>query len=337
MKILITGVAGFLGSHIAEALLKEGHNVVGIDNLIGGEISNIPEGVEFYEFDLNNIVQDKRDIFSNVDIVIHCACTPHEGLSVFSPAFVTQNTFQITANVLSASARANVKKFVYMSSMARYGSQQTPFTEDMTPMPQDPYGIAKYASEMLVKNVSEVHGMDYAILVPHNIIGPRQKYDDPFRNVVSIMINRALQGKQPIIYGDGSQMRCFSFVNDLINPILTACLSDAANGQTINIGPDDEFITINDLAKRICDQVGLPCNPIYLPGRPQEVKLANCSADKAREILNYKETINLNQGLSEMIDWIKANGTKKFKYHLPVELVKENTPATWTEDLFNTL
>lgn len=337
MKILITGVAGFLGSHIAEALLKLGHKVVGIDNLIGGEISNIPEGVEFYEFDLSSIVQDKRNIFLNVDIVIHCACTPHEGLSVFSPAFVTQNTFQITANVLSVSSMANVKKFVYMSSMARYGSQQIPFTEDMTPMPQDPYGIAKYASEMLVKNVSKVHGMDYVILVPHNIIGPRQKYDDPFRNVVSIMINRALQGKQPIIYGDGSQMRCFSFIDDLINPILTACLSDAANGQTINIGPDDEFITINDLANRICDQLGLPYNPIYLPGRPQEVKLANCSADKARKILNYKETINLNQGLLKMIDWIKASGTKKFKYHLPVELIKENTPTTWTKDLFNTL
>lgn len=109
-----------------------------------------------------------------------------------------------------------------MSSMARYGSQETPFTEDMTPMPQDPYGIAKYASEMLVRNVCYTHGMDFVILVPHNIIGPRQKYDDPFRNVVSIMINRALQGKQPIIYGDGNQMRCFSFISDLINPYSTS-------------------------------------------------------------------------------------------------------------------
>lgn len=336
MKILVTGVAGFLGSYIAEAFLKLNYEVVGIDNLIGGELSNIPEGVEFYELDLNNL-EAINDIFIGVDIVVHTACTPHEGLSVFSPAFVTQNTFQVTANVLSASARANVKKFVYMSSMARYGSQETPFTEDMTPMPQDPYGIAKYASEMLVRNVCYTHHMDFVILVPHNIIGPRQKYDDPFRNVVSIMINRALQGKQPIIYGDGNQMRCFSFISDLINPIVQACLDGRGNHQVINIGPDDEFITINDLAKRICDQVGLPYNPIYLPSRPQEVKLANCSALKARNVLGYRKTITLDQGLSEMIEWIKTKGTKKFKYHLPVELVKHNTPTTWTDDLFNTL
>ena len=334
MKILVTGVAGFLGSYIAEAFLKLDYQIVGIDNLIGGELSNIPEGVEFYELDLNNL-ESINDIFTGVDIVVHTACAPHEGLSVFSPAFVTQNTFQITANVLSASARANVKKFVYMSSMARYGSQETPFTEDMTPMPQDPYGIAKYASEMLVRNVCNTHHMDFVILVPHNIIGPRQKYDDPFRNVASIMINRALQKKQPIIYGDGEQVRCFSFIEDLIDPITNACLNNSVNGQVINIGPDDEFTTINELAKKICDYIGLHFDPIYLQHRPQEVKVATCSSEKSKNLLNYKKTIDLDQGLQKMINFIIKNGVKPFKYHLPVEILTSKTPKTWIGNFIN--
>jgi UDP-glucose 4-epimerase len=147
-----------------------------------------------------------------VELVVHSACTAYEGLSVFSPSLVAQNTSQITTNVLSASIQVGVKKFVYMSSMARYGTQPIlPFTEDMIPKPQDPYGIAKYASELMVENLSNVHGMNYSILVPHNIIGPGQKYDDPYRNVASIMVNRFLQGKQPIIYGNGNQKKMFLF------------------------------------------------------------------------------------------------------------------------------
>lgn len=333
-NILITGVAGFLGSYIAEAFIKLNYNVIGIDNLIGGDILNIPDKVKFYKMDLNNF-NSIQSLFNDVDIVIHAACTPHEGLSVFSPAFITQNTFQITSNVLSASVKSGVKKFVYMSSMARYGSQETPFVESMFAKPQDPYAIAKYASELLVENICSTYKMDYVILVPHNIIGPKQKYDDPFRNVVSIMINRALQGKQPIIYGDGSQMRCFSYIDDLINPILKACLSDLANGQIINIGPDDEFITINYLAEKICSLTELKYNPIYLPSRPREVKFANCSSEKAKRILGYEKTIKLEDGLKKIIQWIQKNGVKDFKYHLPIEIINKDTPKTWTSNLFN--
>ena len=156
-------------------------------------------------------------MFSDVDLVLHTACTAYEGLSVFSPSLVTNNTFQITSTTLSASASSGVKKFVYMSSMARYGSQEiVPFSEYMTPNPQDPYGVAKYASELLIRNICTTQGIEFSIVVPHNIIEPRQKYDDPFRNVASIMINRMLSGSQPIIYGDGTQQRCFSFMDDVI-------------------------------------------------------------------------------------------------------------------------
>jgi len=332
---MITGIAGFMGSHLADKFLNKGYEVYGIDNLIGGYKENIPKGITWWNLDLGNF-DEIKDKFSGIDTVIHTACTAYEGLSVFSPSLVTRNTSHITTTVLSASIKSGVKKFVYMSSMARYGTQDiVPFTEDMTPKPQDPYGIAKVASELLVKNLCETHGMKYVILVPHNIIGPRQKYDDPYRNVASIMINRMLQGKQPIIYGNGEQMRCFSFIQDVIDPLMIACETDFVNSQIINIGPDEEFITINELAKTIAEILKFNLDPIYMPGRPQEVFYANCSSDKARKLLNYKTKVSLKEGLTELVDWIMLNGTKEFNYHLPIEFITESTPRTWTERLFN--
>jgi UDP-glucose 4-epimerase len=221
-----------------------------------------------------------------------------------------------------------------MSSMSRYGTQEIlPFTEDMIPKPQDPYGIAKYASELLIKNLCDTHGMKYVIVVPHNIIGPRQKYDDPYRNVASIMINRMLQGKPPIIYGDGNQMRCFSFWEDVASPLMIACESDIVNGEIINVGPDEEYITINELAKKLSKILDFTEVPIYMPGRPQEVKLANCSAEKARKLLNYRTAISLDEGLEILVDWIKSKGKKDFSYHLPLEFITDSTPKTWSEKL----
>ena len=332
-KVLITGVAGFMGSHLADEFLKREYEVRGIDNLVGGYGDNVPDGVNFLESDLGNF-DAVKDFFCGVELVVHTACTAYEGLSVFSPALVTRNTSHITTVAISASVRAKAKKFVFMSSMARYGTQDVvPFTEDMIPKPQDPYGIAKYASELLIRNISETHGMKYSILVPHNIIGPRQKYDDPFRNVASIMINRMLQGKQPIIYGDGTQRRCFSFMKDVTNPLMIACETERADGLVVNIGPDEEFVTINQLAELIAEILNFRLDPIYMPGRPQEVKDANCSATLARKILDYKTSVSLQSGLRELATWIEARGPKPFHYHLPIEIVTEKTPKTWTEKL----
>jgi UDP-glucose 4-epimerase len=335
MRVLITGVAGFLGSHLADAFLKRGDSVVGIDNLLGGYMENVPKGVEFHRIDLSDL-DSIEPCFHGVDLVVHAACTAYEGLSVFSPALVSQNTYQITATTLSASVRNGVKKFVFMSSMARYGTQESvPFTEKMTPNPQDPYGISKLAAELLVKNICMTHSVNYVILVPHNIIGPRQKFDDPYRNVASIMINRILQGKSPIIYGDGSQRRCFSFIQDVVSPIISACLSATANSEVINIGPDEEFITINNLARKISRILGFNEPPIYLPERPKEVKDANCSADLARKLLGYNTAISLDEGLIQLTDWIKVRGPKPFSYHLPLEFSTPDTPKTWSDELMN--
>ena len=331
--IFITGVAGFLGSHLAERMLDKGHRVIGCDNLIGGYIDNIPEDVEFYQYDcqyLNSMIKIMKD----VDIVYHCAATAYEGLSVFSPYLVTKNIYQISMSIFTAAIVNKVERIVFCSSMARYGTQEkVPFTEDLTPKPQDPYGIAKYASELTLKNLCEVHGIDYVIAVPHNIIGPKQKYDDPYRNVASIMINRMLQGKQPIIYGDGTQKRCFSFVQDDIEVLEKLAFNDNVVGEVINIGPDEEFVTINELAEVLAKLLDFKLNPIYYPDRPQEVKLANCSADKARKLLGYKTSYTLEQGLKEMIDYIKQKGTKKFRYQFDIEIVNDKTPKTWTKRL----
>lgn len=333
-KVFITGVAGFLGSHLADRCLELGYEVIGCDNLIGGYLDNIPDGVDFYQYDCQYLNSMKK-IMQGVDTVYHCAATAYEGLSVFSPHLVTQNTFQITSTMASAAVSCGVRRFVYCSSMARYGTQdRVPFTEDMIPKPQDPYGIAKLAAEDLVRNLAQVHGMEYVIVVPHNIIGPRQKYDDPYRNVASIMINLMLQGRQPIIYGDGEQRRCFSFVQDDIQILEQLITAPNVTGEVINIGPDEEFISINELAVKIAELLSFDLKPVYVPGRPQEVKLATCSAEKARRLLGYKTEYTLEQGLQEMIDWIKARGPKKFRYTFDLEIVSEKTPRTWKDRLF---
>lgn len=330
--VVVTGVAGFLGSHVADAYLAKGWQVRGIDNLLGGSVENVPAGVDFYELDLDDL-EAITPVFVGADLVIHAACTAYEGLSVFSPSLVVRNTVQISVNAMTAGIRAGVPKFVYMSSMARYGDNLGVFfDETLTPKPQDPYGIAKLSAERLLQNLAEVHDVDLVILVPHNIVGARQKFDDPFRNVASIMTNRMLQGKQPIVYGDGSQQRCFSFIQDVINPILTACESEDAVGEVINIGPDESPITILSLAERLAAIIGFELDPIFMPGRPQEVPIALCSSDKARRLLGYETTVSLDQGLTDLVDWIRPR-VKEFEYHLPIEIESDKTPKTWTQKL----
>lgn len=332
--IFITGVAGFLGSHLAESFLKQGNRVIGCDNLIGGYLDNVPAGVEFHTADCLDRAK-MVDLMRGVDVVYHTAAYAYEGLSVFSPYLVTQSIYGATVSVVSAAVANKVKRFVQCSSMARYGTQPTvPFTEDMICQPQDPYGIAKYAAELTVRNLCEVHGMEYVIAVPHNIIGPRQKYDDPFRNVASIMVNLMLQGRQPIIYGDGEQKRGFSFVDDVVAPLKRMSTDDVPVGEIINIGPDDQFITINELSILIAKLLDFKLAPIYMPGRPQEVRYATCSADKARKLLDYKTTVSLEDGLKSMIQYIRTRGTKPFLYHLDLEIVSDKTPRTWKDRLF---
>ena len=332
MKVFISGVAGFLGSHLADAHTQRGDQVVGCDNMIGGDLQNLPEGIEFREADCGHIGTMKQ-MLTGVDLVYHCAAIATEGLSVFSPAIIAKHVFENTAGLLAAAASKKVNRFVYCSSMARYGKGEPPFREDQRPTPEDPYGIAKFAAELLVADVCETHGLEYVIAVPHNIIGPRQKYDDPFRNVAGIMINRMLQGKQPIIYGDGEQQRSFSFVQDCVDPLIKMGTQPGLCGEVINIGPDEEPVSVNRLAEIIAELMSFELHPIYVDERPREVKVATCSADKARRLLGYQTKVTLRDGLQSMVNWIREHGPKPFEYHLPIEIDSPLVPATWRDRL----
>tara|TARA_B100000686_G_scaffold319993_1_gene371207 strand:- start:2539 stop:3543 length:1005 start_codon:yes stop_codon:yes gene_type:complete len=334
MKVFITGIAGFLGSHIADKLIERGDDVFGCDNLIGGYLENVPSGAEFNQVDAIYLNQMKK-MTKDMDLIIHTACTAYEGLSVFSPYLVSQNTYQISMSVFTAAADNKIPKVINCSSMARYGEQEVlPFTENLVPKPLDPYGIAKLASEQTLEIMSKVHNFEFVNLVPHNIIGPRQKYDDPYRNVVSIMINRILNGDPPIIYGDGSQQRCFSDINDVVDPIMKSIDTPKAVGETINIGPDEDVISIKELAYKVLKVLNSDLEPIYVDPRPLEVKIAHCSADKAREILGYNTSVSLDESIEKIANWIIEVGPKKFRYHLDIEILNDNTPKTWTKKLF---
>jgi UDP-glucose 4-epimerase len=332
MKIFITGVAGFLGSHLADRMLELGHEVSGNDTMIGGYRDNVPTKVKFYEIDCCDN-EELSAVMTGTDIVIHTAATAHEGLSVFSPRFITRNIFEASVSTISAAIQNKVKRFVFCSSMARYGNQQTPFTEDMTPLPEDPYAVAKVASEQILKMLSETHGMEWNIAIPHNIVGPRQCYDDPFRNVMSIMINRVLQGNPPIIYGDGLQTRCFSYIGDCIQCLEKLALDPHVVYETINIGPDEGTITVKEMALKVMEVCDFDGEPIHMPDRPREVKHASCSAEKARRILGYETKATLEQSIRETVDYVKNRGPHPFNYRYKLEIINEKTPATWKDRL----
>jgi UDP-glucose 4-epimerase len=332
-KIFITGVAGFLGSHLADAMLADGHKVVGVDSLIGGDLENVPSAVDFIAVDCNDFAQ-MRVLCDGCDVVYHCAATAYEGLSVFSPATVTRNIVGASVSVFSAAIAAGAKRIVNCSSMARYGNGTPPFRETDDVRPQDPYGIGKVAAENFLRNLCDTHRVQWVIAVPHNIIGPRQKYDDPYRNVASIMMNLCLQGRSPIIYGDGEQRRCFSYVTDCLQCLVKMAFEPLAVGRVINIGPDEGSVAINELFQKIANITGFNGPPKYMPDRPQEVKVATCSSNLARDLLDYKTQVTLDAGLRLMHMAMLETGPKPFKYHLPIEIQNHRTPRTWIERLF---
>ena len=334
MHIFITGIAGFLGSSLAEYYLKKNFTVSGCDNLIGGSLDNIDQNkINFFKADCEDLDTMKK-IIKGADILCHAAAYAHEGLSSFSPVLISNNNVTGSVSVFTAAIINKVKRIVYCSSMARYGSIKIPFREDDELKPVDPYGVSKVAAENILKILSKTHNFEYNIAVPHNIIGPRQKYDDPYRNVVSIMINLMLQKRNPIIYGDGNQKRTFSDIDDCIYCLDKLLMDPNVVSQVINIGPDEEYVSINELYRLLSNKLKFNLEPKYLEDRPNEVKEATCSADKARKILGYKTSVSLDKSLDKMIDYISNKGPKAFQYNYPLEINNEKTPLAWKERLF---
>ena len=333
MQIFITGIAGFLGSNLADYYIKKGFKVAGCDNLVGGDLDNVSKEVTFHKAECEDLTIMK-EIIKGSDIVIHAAAYAHENLSVFSPSLISRNIINGSTSVFSASISNKVKRIVFCSSIARYGEVKIPYLENGPVFPSDPYGISKLAAEKILINLCDTYNVEYNIAVPHNIIGIKQKYDDPFRNVASIMINLMLQDRQPIIYGDGEQKRSFSDVDDCIYCIDKLATDPNIKSEVVNIGPDDNFITINELFSKLSNQLQFNKGAINYKDRINEVKLANCSAKKAKKIMNFRKSISLDESLTKMIDFIKEKGPKKFKYNYKLEIINEKTPKTWLEKKF---
>lgn len=337
-RVLLTGIGGLLASHLADNLIRSGHRVYGIDNFSTGYRCNVSPEAELLELDL---VKQPEEIAWAVEriepeIVVMCAAWAHEGLSAFCPRLISENNFNATMNTLIPAIRSGVRRIVFTSSMARYGEQEPPFSEDITPKPVDVYGVSKVASEQAIKSLAKVHDFDYTIIVPHNLVGIRQNLSDPYRNVAGIFIRRALEGKNLIIYGDGEQKRSFSYVDDGVRAMEKSLWEPRASKQTINIGPTEEF-TINQLADLIIKLSGNKVSKEHFPPRPLEVKNAWCTNDKAKDILGFETTVSFEEGIEKMWQWAKklkeTTGIAEPKYLDQLELVNEKTPTTWTKKL----
>jgi UDP-glucose 4-epimerase len=331
MRIFITGIAGFLGSHLADALIARSHEVEGNDNLICGDKTNVNRTITFSYTDCCSY--DALRFFMGAfkpDVVVHCAATAAEGFSVFSPHFITRNIAEASVSTFSAAIASGAKRIVTMSSMSRYGKGKPPFAENDNTAPVDPYAIAKVYAEAQLKMLCEEHGVKWSILVPHNIIGTRQEIT-PYRNVVSIFLNRLKLGQPVYIYGDGEQKRSFSPVADCIQSIVKA-VEGQADSEIVNIGPDDNEITINELLT-ICEEVtGKKAERVYLPPRPvtDSVKEAYCSSEKSRTLLGYKPEQDIRTCIKEMNE---AFEPREFDYSFPLEIMSDKVPKTWREKL----
>ena len=314
--VLVTGVAGLLGSHLAEHLLDCGYRVVGIDNLSGGYLENVPKGVEFHQTDLldsDSVGRIIRD--SGCDIVYHFAAYAAVGLSPFIRRFNYQNNVIASINLINASIRCGIEKFIFASSMDVYGDVQPPFVESMRPNPMDPYGIAKYAIEMDLANAHRQFGLRYSIVRPHNVIGPRQNIWDRYRNVAGIWIRQAM-GEQPLtIYGDGEQRRAFSDVKFYAEPFKQLILNKSTDQHIINIGADTD-VSINELATVVQDvahqKIGIRPARVYLEPR-QEVKFMWCNHDMAKKLLGFADKTDLYSLIEETWEWAKGVTPKPIK------------------------
>lgn len=329
-RVLCTGIAGFLGSHVAEHLRDAGHEVTGLDDLSGGFRENIPEGARFFRGSIVNS-KDVDCVFRacKPEAVFHLAAYAAEGLSPFIRRHIYENIVIGSANVVNACVNHGVKLLVATSSIAVYGDQQPPFTEDMQPKPIDPYGIAKYAMELDIRAAHEQFGLDYVIFRPHNIYGTRQSMADKARNVVAIFMNQVLAGQPMTIFGNGTQTRAFSYVGD-VAPIIAAAMNiEEARNQVFNVGADN-FYSVNELACAVREALDDDAHSItYLPER-NEAQHAFCDHEKARRVfanvLDHRHS--LGAGLRQMAAWAKSRGPQTPAPLPPIE-IERKLPEVW--------
>ena len=335
-KALVTGAAGFIGSHVAKDCLNLGFEVVAVDDMSGGFRRNVPNGVRLIIGDLKDadFVSEllEREQF---DVVYHLAAYAAEGLSHFIRNYNYQNNLVATTSLITQSVRiGSVKKFVFTSSIAVYGSGRTPMTEDMEPLPEDPYGISKMACEYDLKAANEMFSLPFVIFRPHNVYGPGQNMYDKYRNVVGIFLNQLQAGNKLTIFGDGHQTRKFSYISDVSYPIALSGLLEHVNNQIFNVG-GDIATTVNELAHVTAEAWnGANANVIHLDGR-NEVTHAESDHKKLNCFFpGLPNPVGLRAGMSRMVTWAKETG----KYFEPVkfgavEVMRKLPPSWMTDDL----
>lgn len=341
MRILVTGAAGFMGSHLVDYLIKqEKHEIFAVDDLSGGYTDNVNPKAHFTILDLRNRKKTEKYVSEvKPELLYYLAADASEGRSQFTPISSTERNYLAYMYTFIPCIKYGLKKVVVTSSMSVYGAQKPPFSERLAKKPEDIYGIVKAAMEDATEILSKVHNFNYTIVRPHNVYGPKQNLADPYRNVIAIFINCILNNKHFYIYGDGNQKRAFTYIDDFTPYFVQTGFKDSCNGEIINIGPKEEY-TINELAEVVLDvffptgNIPKHLKPRYLPMRPQEVKEAYCTNDKAVNLLGYKTTVPFREGIKKMIAWAKSVGPKKFKYlEYGVELATKDLPKTWSDKL----
>lgn len=326
-RSLVTGGAGFIGAHVAEHLVRAGHEVIVLDDLSGGFKENVPSGSKFVQGSILDVPLI-NDLFERhrFDYVYHLAAYAAEGLSHFIKRFNYNNNLIGSVNLINAAINYEVKRFVFTSSIAVYGAGQTPMTEDLVPQPEDPYGIAKLAVEQELKVSHHMFGLDYIIFRPHNVYGELQNIADRYRNVVGIFMNQLLKGEAMTVFGDGEQQRAFTHINDVAPIIAKSVDFPAARNQIFNVGADVPF-TVNRLAQVIAGALGVEPKVKHLPPR-NEVTLAFSDHSKAQRVFGDAPKTTLEDGIGRMAKWVKSHGTREPSIFKNIEVLK-NLPPSW--------
>lgn len=330
---LVTGGAGFLGSHVAQHLVRLGQKVVILDDLSGGFRSNVPKGAIFEK---GSVINEKKldRIFKQYrfDYCFHLAAYAAEGLSHFVRKFNYENNLIGSVNLINLSVKYNLKHFIFTSSIAVYGSNQTPMVESLTPHPEDPYGISKYAVELDLKAAHELFGLTYTIFRPHNVYGERQNHGDPYRNVLGIFINNIMQGLPMTIFGDGKQTRAFTHIDDVAPYIAKTVDNQEAKNEIFNIGADTPY-TVLELAHAVAAAMNVKPKITFLPKR-HEVLHAFSDHTKVRKAFHITSQIDLKTGIKRMVEWSKKVGPRKPAKFTNIEINK-NIPPSWKKLIKN--
>ena len=326
-KVLVTGGAGFIGSHVTGELMKLGYDVTVLDDLSGGFKENVNDSAHFVEGSIENPgLIEKLFREKKFEIVYHLAAYAAEGLSHFIRRYNYQNNLVGSVNILNEAVKNGVKRIVFTSSIAVYGSSQLPMREDMTPQPEDPYGIAKRAFELDLRAAAKMFGIEYVIFRPHNVYGERQNIGDPYRNVIGIFMNKIMKKEKLPIFGDGKQTRAFTYIGDVAPVIAVSGLMDECRNDIFNIGADTP-VSVLELAELVCKKMGVKPDLEYLPAR-YEVTHAFSDHEKSNRVFGIKDNVSLETGIQKMAEWALKSGPALPKPFSNIE-VRYNLPSNW--------